>query len=208
MRFLSAFSLLLSVTSAAKVIIIFTLDVRSSRSSLVVLYNNGAIVTGRCGRTINATVPIDFSNVMANGVDATPPSYGNYIMGGSSLVPVTRGNFTVGNATYAVQPDPVFSGGPSCRTDVDSVNNRISIYCTGLYWDFPDAMDETIESGCFDHLSPVKEEPKTDYHTMKEKGNYGDKSLLKHKLDRRLLIEMSLLWEFATMKTPSLDGGG
>ncbi|CVL04954.1 uncharacterized protein FMAN_12967 [Fusarium mangiferae] len=169
-------------------------------SSLIVLTRNGGIVTGRCGRTINATVPIDFSNVMVNGDGARPSVLGNYIRGGPSLVPVTRGNFTVGNATYAIQPDPVFSGGPSCMTDVDSVNDRLSIYCTDLYWDYDDVIDETIESGCISDLPPARSGQKEGFHPKRPK------------IDPQLLLPISGgwigAWVYSTRREPSLDGAG
>lgn len=203
MRFLSAFSLLLSVASAGKISILFTLDAVKSMSSLIVLTKSGGIVTGRCGRTINATVPIDFSNVMIHGDSARLPLQGNYIKGGPSLVPVTRWNFTVGNATYAIQPDPVFSGGPSCMTDVDSVNDRISIYCTDLYWDYDDVIDETIESGCISDLPPARSGQKEDYYP---------KNIKKPKVDPHIFLPIGFggvgAWTYFTRRRPSLDGAG
>ncbi|KAF5614753.1 hypothetical protein F52700_13625 [Fusarium sp. NRRL 52700] len=204
MWFLFALSLLLSVTSAAQIIITFTLDVRNSTSSLIVQHKNGGIVTGRCGRTINAKVPIDFSQVMAN----TPlPSVGNYIKGGSSHIPATRGNFTIGNDTYAVQPDPVFSGGPSCLTDLDPVNHYISIYCTDLYWDYADVIDEKIESDCIGSLPMQK--GKVTYTKKELKGFYkwASKAWKKYYLFTTK-IDLIGAWIYNTKKRPNLDGNG
>ncbi|KAF5579275.1 uncharacterized protein FSUBG_13650 [Fusarium subglutinans] len=165
MRFLSAFSLLLSVASAAKVSLSFILDAEEDMSSLVIYRRNGGVLMGRCGRTINSTVPIDFSQVTVNGEGAIPP-YGNYDEESTSIIPITSGNFTVGKATYAIHPNPVFSGGPSCKTDVDPVNNRISIYCKRLYWDHTDIMPEnkTVDTDCFGPYPPVKGERDPDYY--------------------------------------------
>ncbi|KAL9563719.1 hypothetical protein ACKAV7_012108 [Fusarium commune] len=105
--------------------------------------------------------------------------------------PITRGNFTVGDATYAIHPDPVFSGGPSCLTDVDSNSGRICIYCTKLWWDHHDVVGENTEDGCFGRF-PEKEFGE-DYYPTKAK---AQKSPEKPKLERRC------------ERSPSLDGSG
>ncbi|KAF4439172.1 hypothetical protein FACUT_4355 [Fusarium acutatum] len=193
MQFLSAFSLLLSVASAAKISLSFTLDAGRNMSSLIVYRRNGGVLMGRCGRRINTKVPIDFSKVTVNDKGARSP-YGNYIEKGSSIVPITSGNFTVGNATYAIHPNPVFAGGPSCKTDVDSVNNRISVYCTELYWDYTDIIKETInvETDCFGPFPPVRGEFEMDYYTKEEKEDYYKKSLPMPKIGRRCNVRVSL----------------
>ncbi|KAF5572466.1 hypothetical protein FPANT_13059, partial [Fusarium pseudoanthophilum] len=72
----------------------------------------------------------------------------------------------MGNDTYAIHPNPIFSGGPSCKTDVDSVNQRISVYCTMLYWDYTDIIYDmkTVDTTCFGPFPPVRGQFDSDYY--------------------------------------------
>lgn len=205
MRFLSVFSLLLSVASADRVSLTFTLDPGKNISSLVLYRMNGAVLMGRCGRRINTRVPIDFSEVTVNcdGEGRVPP-YGNYNEKSSFIIPVTSGNFTVGDATYAIHPNPVFSGGPSCKTDVDPVNNRISIYCSTLYWDYTDVIQDTrtVETDCFGPFPPVVGEFEMDYYTKEQKQDYEKKRVLIPKIGRRCPPDRE------NKKPAGIDGAG
>ncbi|KAF5692796.1 hypothetical protein FGLOB1_14482 [Fusarium globosum] len=179
MRFLSTFSLLLSVASADQVSLSFTLDAGKNMSSVIVYSSRGGALIGRCGRIIDTKVAIDFSKVTVNDKGARSP-YGNYITKGLSLIPITSGNFTVGNDTYAIHPDRVYSGGPSCKTDVDSFTNRISVYCIKLWWDYTDIMDDpiTVATDCFGDFPPVRGQHETDYYTKEQKEDFRKKSLM------------------------------
>ncbi|KLO95291.1 uncharacterized protein LW94_11084 [Fusarium fujikuroi] len=205
MRFLSVFSLLLSVASADRVSLTFTLDPGKNMSSLVLYRMNGAVLMGRCGRRINTRVPIDFSEVTVNvdGEGRVPP-FGNYNEKSFETIPVTSGNFTVGDATYAIHPNPLLSGGPSCKTDVDSVNNRISVYCRRLYWDYTDIISDmkTADTDCFGPFPPLLGEFEKDYYTKEEKQDYERKSVLIPKIGRRCKKDEE------KKPPPNLDGAG
>ncbi|KAF5977250.1 hypothetical protein FBULB1_6622 [Fusarium bulbicola] len=157
-------------------------------SSVVVYHRNGPILMGRCGRRINTKVPIDFSNITLN-YERTRSPFGNHMVmkDGRVELPITNGNFTVGKDTYAIEPDPVFSGGPSCGTDVDTVNNRVFVHCLGLYWDYTDIVNNTAtaDTDCFGPFPPTRDDRETDYYTKDEKADYFKKSHLMSKIDRR-----------------------
>ncbi|KAF5627289.1 uncharacterized protein FTJAE_9374 [Fusarium tjaetaba] len=72
----------------------------------------------------------------------------------------------MGNDTYAIHPNPIFSGGPSCKTDVDSVNQRILVYCTMLYWDYTDIISDmkTVDTHCFGPWPPLRGQFDSDYY--------------------------------------------
>ncbi|EXK79730.1 hypothetical protein FOQG_15711 [Fusarium oxysporum f. sp. raphani 54005] len=130
MRFVYAISLLLSVSSAALIRLTFTLNVEDSKSSLVVYRAiGGGLIGERCGRKFPAKDTIDFSMINSSG----------------------EGNFTVGNNTYRVHQDPVFAGGPICRTEMSPP--YISIHCGKLWWNITNSTLPTMEGPCFANIT-------------------------------------------------------